>query len=121
MPISSPLAQKLWRVADIQGHRDPFSERMLSMTTAQLDFVLECYAADHPNEYTFSRHNTELAPSQVTTTWFNVLRGSALERFMASRINHAAMRAKAAKAKAQAATFGLRGRGKAAVEPVGKP
>jgi hypothetical protein len=83
---------------------------MLAMTVPQLDFVLECYALDHPTEYTFSRPSAPppAAQPQTTAAWFNVLRGSALERFMGGRINHAAIAA----SKARTAIFGIRGKGK---------
>lgn len=99
----------MWRVADIQGHRDPFSERMLACTIPQLDFILECYAKDHPKEYTFTRIGLEApAEPQAAANWFDVLRGKARDQFMYSRLNHAVIRAR----KAKQAVFGLRGKGK---------
>jgi hypothetical protein len=83
---------------------------MLSMSLAQLDFVLECYARDHPREYTFSRTGTgDPTPATLTASWFNILRGNALERFLGPRLNTAAVKKYRAR---QAARFGLRGQGK---------
>lgn len=79
------------------------------MTVPQLDFILECFSKDNPEKYTFVRPGVEVVapPSQAQATWFNVLRGKALEAFMFGRINHAAVAAKRAKAK----VFGVRGKG----------
>lgn len=81
----------------------------MALTVPQLDFVLECYAADHPKEFTFVRPGAEKpVETQLMATWFNVLRGAALDQFMGGRINHAAIAAR----KAKAAIFGVRGKGK---------
>ncbi len=100
----------MWRVSAILGV-SPFSDDVLNLSIAQMDFILENYAKDHPNEFTFKRPGKE-EPNQVAANvgWHDRLRGAALQEFLQSRVNWAAVRVMQERAKAQSA-MGLRGPG----------
>lgn len=77
---------KLWRVAStVQKHCDPWHPRLLNKTEAQLDFILEQYAKDHPKELKFERPEDQVArdmPQAARVGWTNVLLGKAKEAFV---------------------------------------
>lgn len=78
--MDSPLFRKLWRVASIQKHFDPWHPRLLQRTEAQLDAILEAYSEDHPKELKFERKRTREAkdrPLEVLRGWADVLIGDA--------------------------------------------
>lgn len=69
-------------------HQSPFSPDLLKHNEAQLDFILEMYATDHPKEMTFVRPG-KVGPAEmprVAKRWADVLRGKALAEFMAKRM-----------------------------------
>lgn len=75
---------KLWRVASIQGHYDPWHPRLLERSEPQLDAILEAYSVDHPKELKFERRKTREAkdrPVEVLKGWADVLIGKAKEEF----------------------------------------
>ena len=78
LPIQHPLLRKLWLVAKIQGHKNPFSPELLRLNVAQIDFVLEMAALDEPDKYHFQRAGRAPAPKPETTAaWFDALKGDA--------------------------------------------
>lgn len=69
-------------------HLSPFNPDLLNHNEAQLDFILEMYASDHPKEMTFVRPgkpNPAQGP-QIAKQWADVLRGEALAQFMGARM-----------------------------------
>ena len=63
----------------------PFEEKVLSLTEAQLDFVLECYSKDHPDELKFSRPNDQSdTPSRIAElkAWRDTLTDEAWNTMM---------------------------------------
>jgi hypothetical protein len=82
LDLQNPLFQKLWRVASLQGHFDPWHPRLLDKTEAQLDLILEAYSVDHPKELRFERRRTreeKERPIEVLKGWADVLIGDAKE------------------------------------------
>jgi hypothetical protein len=78
--LHSSLFQKLWRVASIQGHFDPWHPRLLERNEAQLDLILEAYSVDHPKVLKFERRKTREAkerPAEMMRGWADVLIGDA--------------------------------------------
>jgi hypothetical protein len=83
--LETSLLQKLWRVASIQGHFDPWHPRLLERNEAQLDAILELYSQDNPKELKFERRKTREArerPLRVMKGWADVLIGQAKEGFV---------------------------------------
>jgi hypothetical protein len=75
-----PLFQKLWRVAAIQGHHNPWHPDLLGLVEAQLDLILEQYAIDHPKELRFERRKSRREkerPLETLKGWADVLMGRA--------------------------------------------
>lgn len=78
LDIHDPLFQKLWRVASIQGHFDPWHPRLLNKTEAQLDAILEAYAEDFPKRLKFERRGARKDRDTVETLsllWADKLTG----------------------------------------------
>jgi hypothetical protein len=74
------LAAKLWTVAKIQGHKNPFGKPIDQYNVAELDFILEMEARDNPDAYRFRRNGIPTDGShlpEVKAAWMNVLRGNA--------------------------------------------
>lgn len=65
LDIHDPVFQKLWRVASIQGHYDPWHPQLLTKNEAQLDAILEAYAEDFPNKLKFERKNSRRGRDMV--------------------------------------------------------
>lgn len=87
MPTDSPLTRKLWRASRILGC-SPFDPKLLAHNHAQLDFILEMYAAD-TGEFTFERPGQPAAgaaETNITKIWADVLTGAALKRFLMRRM-----------------------------------
>lgn len=61
---------------------------MLDHNEAQLDFILEMYATEHPKELKITRPDTEgaVVQSEVDAKWANVLTGRAHQKFMAEHL-----------------------------------
>lgn len=79
----SPLSDKIWRVSQIIN-RSPFSDEVLGLHEARLDWILERYAADNPDKLKFERASTREARTKFMTTnvrWADVLSGHALAKF----------------------------------------
>jgi hypothetical protein len=56
----------------------PFSRDLLNHTEAELDFILEMYAADHPEKFKFTRPGEEQrSKAEVRAAWDRVLTGAA--------------------------------------------
>lgn len=70
----------MWRVSQIL-RLSPFSDDVLGLTEARMDFVLEMHAADHPKEFKFIRGGGSAMPEQVNVDWANRLTGKALRAF----------------------------------------
>ena len=83
LPTRLPLASKLWRCSQIL-HKSPFDEDVLRHTEAQLDFILEMYAADHPDEFKFTRGSDPqpLTRAEMLAAWEGRLLGQEHERFL---------------------------------------
>ncbi len=78
------MAQKVWRVSQIL-QMSPFPGDLIDHTEAELDFVLEMYAADHPDQYRFTRNNGAPAPlteSERLAAWDRVLVGKAKDKIL---------------------------------------
>ena len=76
LPSQHPLLRKLWLVAKIQGHKNPFSPELLRLNVAQIDFVLEMAALDEPDRYHFHRKGRAAPPQPETTAaWFDAAYG----------------------------------------------
>ena len=63
----------------------PFEEKIVSLNEAQLDFILECYSKDHPEELKFSRPNDQSdTPSRIAElkAWRDTLTDEAWEQMM---------------------------------------
>ena len=84
--LSRPsLAEKIWRVSRILGNISPFSDELLRHTEAQLDFILEMYAKDHPDEYRLVRTGDpgEKTPAEIAAAWESAFIGRARQEFLA--------------------------------------
>ena len=89
MPTDTPLATKLWQVAKIQGHHNPFHPDLLALNTAQLDFILEMWAADNPKRGRFVRPGKTISGMSDTLSrkaWADRLRGPALKEYLATQM-----------------------------------
>jgi hypothetical protein len=64
------------------------------MSMAQMDFVLEMYSRDHPDELKFNRAG-DAPPPAIAALLSRRLTGRALAEFMGKRVNVAAGTAKA--------------------------
>jgi hypothetical protein len=87
LATSTPLARKLWAVATIQGHKNPFGKPILEYNLAELDFILEMEALNNPREFTFHRDGIASDGSHIPeakAAWSRVLRGSALTKFFSN-------------------------------------
>ena len=76
--------RKLWRTSQVL--KVPlFGPDLFAYNEAQLDFILEMYALDHPDEGTFVRPGEEkpLTPVQLAVQWESVLVGRARDAMMA--------------------------------------
>lgn len=93
LPTTTPTAKKLWQVSQLLKC-SPFDPTLLEHTEAQLDFILEMYATDHPDEYTFVRQGDvpALSDPERRAAWDRVLTGSAKTRLL-PRMPLAAMKA----------------------------
>ncbi len=63
----------------------PFEEKVLSLTEAQLDFILEMYSKDEPESLKFSRPNDQSdTPSRIAElkAWRDTLTDDAWEKMM---------------------------------------
>ena len=63
----------------------PFEEKVTSLNEAQLDFILEMYAKDHPDELKFSRPNDQSdTPRRIAElkAWRDVMPDKAWEQLM---------------------------------------
>ena len=63
----------------------PFEEKVISLTDPQMDFILECYAKDHPDELKFSRPNDQSdTPSRIAElkAWRDTLTDEAWNTMM---------------------------------------
>jgi hypothetical protein len=87
LPTGTRLGEKLWRVAVIQGHHNPFRDELLALNEAQLDFILEMYAQDHPKEFSFTRKDSKSPQSEISAAWTRVLRGNALTEYIMPMLN----------------------------------
>lgn len=73
---------KLWRVSQVLGDSNPFSEQILALTEPQMDFILTMRAQDRPTELKFERRRDMLArirQQNEITSRANVYSGKALE------------------------------------------
>jgi len=62
---------------------------MLRHNEAQLDFILEMYATDHPDQLKFERVGRKdpgILHTEQQVGWANVLTGRALENYMRRRM-----------------------------------
>ena len=76
----SPFARKIWRISRILGV-SPFSDEVLGLNQAQMDYILESYALDTPGAK-FIRQSDEIAKENETTIlkqWSDKLIGKAKE------------------------------------------
>lgn len=76
-------------MAKIQGHHNPFSPDLLSLNEAQLDFILEMWAADNPKRGRFVREGATTSgmdDSLARKKWADVLRGPALQKYLAGHM-----------------------------------
>lgn len=76
----------------IQGHKNPFSDTLLNLTEAQLDFILEMESIDHPDQLTFSRSG-DAPVTEVKAAWDSVLRGPAKQDYYGASLVAAIKRA----------------------------
>jgi hypothetical protein len=78
----SDLAKKLWRVSRILN-KTPFENAVLELNTAQINFILRMYSADHPDE--FKILDPKIAegkgPTQVWNNWSAVFYGDTKKEF----------------------------------------
>ena len=87
LPTTTRLAVKLWQVAKIQGHKNPFGKPLLDYNEAELDFVLEMEAKDNPGAYVFERAGVASDGSHqpaILAAWAAVKRGKLLDRMFAN-------------------------------------
>lgn len=60
----------------------PFSQEISRLNEAQLDWVLERYAADEPDKATFSRGAPKASQPEINAAWERVFIGKAHSSFM---------------------------------------
>jgi hypothetical protein len=82
------MAKKLWQVATIQGHHNPFLPDLLALNEAQLDFILEMWAVDNPKRGRFVREGKSpgMTEAKARARWADVLRGPALAAYLAQHM-----------------------------------
>lgn len=82
MDSSSDLAQRLWRVSRCLNNCSPFSQEILSLNRAEMDFILEMYSKDNPEKLKF-RRNVGAEQSVALVAWANFLTGKDKIRLLA--------------------------------------
>lgn len=82
------MARKLWQVSQIL-EISPFDPGLLSHNEAQLDFILEMWAKDNPKRGRFVREGKAsdgMADTMARKGWADVLRGAALNDYLATQM-----------------------------------
>lgn len=61
----------------------PFDKKLKKLNEIQLDFILEMYAEDHPDEFKFTKPGQleNVAESDMKASWSHVLKGKALMQY----------------------------------------
>ena len=95
--MESPLAEKLWRVSRILSI-SPFDPKLLDHTSIQIDFILEMFARDNPEDYEFVRPGKPkpLPDAEVLASWERRLLAKAHSDFLTSMLPSAAVLKRAA-------------------------
>lgn len=62
----------------------PFSDDVLSLSMARIDWILQMYQKDHPKEFSFvaAHREGDLSPEENNVAWADRLSGAALKRFL---------------------------------------
>ena len=84
LDITNPQFRKLWVVASIQGHFNPWRQELLELNETQLDAILEAYAKDNPKRLRFERQKSRRPrehTEQLALDWSGKLTGQAREQF----------------------------------------
>jgi hypothetical protein len=85
LPVDSALLLKLYQFGKVLKHvRSPFSDDPLAHTEAQMDWLMEMFASEHPEEYEFVRPNRikPLSAHEKAAKWDVVLQGRAKMDFL---------------------------------------
>lgn len=82
------LAKKLWRVARILGERSPFDDYILNHSVVQMDFILDMYSKDRPEElkYTKAGEVEDNLKPMLYKIWADVFTGKTQIEFMMSPV-----------------------------------
>lgn len=88
----------MWKVSRVLNNISPFADELLQHSEAQLDFILEMYAKDNPEEVTFVRADkpTPLTATESMAEWECRLLGKAKQDFWGMFMPSAAVLQKAA-------------------------
>lgn len=71
--------QKIWRVSRILND-SPFSEKVQELTLPQMDFILEMYAKDNPEEWSFHKGKAPTQFPELMKAWEDVLTQDAFKQ-----------------------------------------
>lgn len=74
----------MWRISRILN-TSPFDPKLLDHTEAELDFILESFALDNPEEFRFVRpgETDKPTPAELHAAMESVLLGTARDSFLA--------------------------------------